>query len=733
MPANRASRGVPLPTFGQWLVIAAALGAACFVWWELRGPRTDSAVSLGGAEYAPNTAAFENLREFESLARTGAHGVPALVAALADANPRMRRNALMALRLIGPEAGEALAHVRERLTDEDERVRAVAVDTYWRIRRDPDDVAAAVAPLLGDRDAQVRFATASVLETIGPPAIGPLAEALTSDGREAAIPALKSLRQIGWDGSQMAIEDAVRARLDDGEARVEALLTLAAWGHPTALDIREMLHHKEPAGGPGTNPPGETNLHEMALRAIIRLGPDAAENLNDVVDLLTERLARDSRAPVWNSALAALRAMQFAARPAAPRLLQLANDNQDYRRLDLGWTLLAIGADPQEIIRIVVPLLHHKDSDLSFGAGRLCAIASPEDARQQVSLLIPRLAPEKIVFDRTAQNAVWGLAPCAQEAIPALCRLLESNQPIVAQTAAKTLSDMGHEAEPAIPILLVQLARGPAADKDAARAAFCEALGKIGPAARSAVPHLVAELNNARLSPPPASNRATTARSVVSSGQRQVSAALRALIRIGDFAPDVIVAVRRHLANENDSLVALRALRQMTPDSPEVLSDHLNCLRDNRWSSSRIEVMLAIGRLPGERLEAVAPLSTLLTERAPEIRKAAAWSLGKIGPNARNALPDLREALNAWENSLYTARSQSSLRRPGLNDDPRSRFESGRWGDSEELSPGQTDDPHFHEKSVRRVVLEAIAKIETGSTESNPSSERASPGAKSSP
>ncbi len=719
---NRASRGFLLPTVGQCLVVAAAVGAAWLIWLELRGQQADSRVSHAiDAEVDSRAAALENLHTVEAIARTGRDGVPELVDALADSNYRMRRNALLALRLIGPEAVEALALIRQRLADEDAQVRALAIDAYWYVRRDPDEVAALIAPMLGDREANVRETSARVLHTIGPPAIGPVLELVRSRDPVARVAALNVLRRIGWADLRPQIVDVVRdvAGIADRNVRIEALRTLATWGRPTPSEIRELLQHKEAPDGMWRNVSTEPGPRETALHAILRLGPDAAENLDDVMDLLAEdRQPRSQKEnfKLWRQsdlALAALRAMRSAAYPAVQPLLQLANEYDDIRRIDVAWILLGTGADPQEIVRITSPLLVDKNTDTCFHAGRLLAVASPEDAHRQVSLLIPQLAPGKIAHGMSTLDAVWGLAPEAQEAIPALSRLLKSDQRHVAWIAAKALGDIGPTAAPAIPALLLQLARGLDGHDDLTCSAFCEAIGKMGPAAHSAIPALLVELNNVPLSRP-ANQDLNQVR------QRRADLALSALTHIGNADPEVLAAVRRHLSNETESVrfAAVRALARFVPDSPDVLAFYLRWLGDSHGPSNRSGVILAIGRLPGNRQDAVTPLAELLKDPNPEIRKAAAWSLGQIGPDARAALPSLNEALNDWENSLYSFHNRL-YPLPSMAESPRIRLETGRWHDLDDRFLSGMRDLQFQEKSVQQVVREAMAQIEAGSSESH--------------
>lgn len=722
MSVNRAPRGLPLPSLGQVLVLIAAASAVWLIWSELRGPQSEAGLSGAGdaaAEEDAREAALENLRAVEAIARDGAEGVPELVEGLASANPRLRRNALLALRQIGPEAREALDPIRERLADEDAQTRAYAIDAYWSIRRDPDDVAAVAAPLLCDPDDYVRETAAKVLEIIGKPAIGHVVELLEQGAPAGRVPALNVLRHIGWDSSQPQIDESLRALAGDseGDLHLEVLFTLAFWGRPAPAEIRELLRHPEPADSMNRSPLTEPRLHETALRAIIRLGADAAENLDDVLALFggehdladqTDPARRNALVAWWAErrlALTVLESMGTAARPAVPRLVELFQKGRDPVRIDFAWTLLAIGADPQDVARLVTPLLLDHDTDTCFHAGRLLAQTSSPDARRQVSVLIPKLTAERMAGDGPgALDAVWGLAPEAAEAVPALYGLLESNERHVARIAAKTLGDIGPAAAPAIPALLAQLARGTSAHDYWARSAFCEALGKLGPAARRAVPGLLMELNDAPLEKP--------TYDLDRRGQRPVVETMAALARIGDAGSDVIAAIRRHLSNEAEhvQLAALQALARLDPDSPVVLADHLNWL-NGPVMSGRLDVILAIGRLRGDRRAAVPALARLLSSSDPNFRKAAARSLGKMGPAASGALPDLQAALNVRENSQYAFHKRRYPPIPTAGD-RRSRIETARWHDLESPLTSEQRDLRFQEQSVVEFVREAIAEIE---------------------
>jgi HEAT repeat protein len=688
MPEKSASRGLPVPSFFQLALIALAICAGCLIWSQWRGAAPDSTVEHP-EDRARTARALDYLQSVEALAREGAEALPELIAGLNDADPRMRRNALLALRQLRSDADEALAAVRERLTDDDPITRAYAVSAYWHIRRDPDDVATIVTPMLADESPQVPEAAAEVLQTIGPPAVGPITELLRGDAAAGRVPALQTLRRIGWDASQAATEDTVRrlAGESDAAVRLEALLTLARWGRPTSAEIRELLDSNESSvGSPSRIATIPLSSREAALHAIIRLGPAAAENLPDVISLLNPRMPFDS-------ALAAVRSMKTAARPAVPALLKMFEAPGRFRP-HIGWTLLEIGAEPSELVRIAVPFLADKDPDARFHAGRLCANASPEEARKQVSILIPQL-PGSL-------HAIWGLAPEAREAVPALTTLLEGRDASVARIAGKALRDIGPDAASAIPTMRKLLALGEPRLDALVRDAICEALGAAGPAARSALPELLGQLKDQRF----------MAASIDYRDQRLRPCfdAISALAVIGDRSPAILSGLRALLSSKNSAvqLEALGALVRLAPDSPEVLGDLLKWLSGSLVNGEgRVEIILAIGRLNVDRRGAVPPLVAALQDRDPGVRKAAAWTLGQIGAEAESALPALREALAEWKNSFQDPARNKAY----LDDDAYYRAEIRRWHSSNHPLLGKNYE-RLAAMSVRQVLQEAIAAIE---------------------
>ena len=691
MSEERSTRGIPVPTVWQCLITTAACCTIWSLWPEVQEPKI----------HDPVVEAFDNLREVEMIAGTGAAGIPELIEALESPNYRFRRNVLIALRPVGPEAAAALPAIRERLTDKDGQTRWLALEAYWHIRRDPEDVAAVATLMLGDREPDVRESASKILESIGPPAILPILEVLRTGIPASQVPAMTVLRRIGWETPQPQIDEVLREPSHDPEVRLQALRTLATWSLPTAGEIRELLQHVDAADRLPHDPRPEPGPRETALRAIIRLGPAATESMDDLLDMLPD--CRHNRRQ-WTLALTALRRMSPEPRDISPKLLNMAKESTDACWIDIAWTLLDIGDDAEQILGIAVPRLLAGDTDQSFHAGRLCASVSPEEARRQVSQLLPLLTPEKLAQRRQALDAVWGLAPAGQEAIPALTKLLECSQPQLASVAAKALRDIGPPAASAVPTLLAQLRPGTATHDHWTRHTFYQVIGTMGSASRSAIPALLAELNEAPLSRPLNITRAEGHAGVV----------MTALIRIGDSSPAVLAAIQRHLTNEDDQLqrLSLRALTQLSPESPEVRAIYKKWLHDLSMPQERLGHIFEISQLAGDRREFVDVLRDLLFDDSPEIRKSAAWTLGTMGSQAQLALPALKSIQGNWQDSLYPSRNWRLAVNP---DDRQGQLERERWDDR---AVSAAKSPPYLQKSVQQVVSEAIAKIEGNADES---------------
>lgn len=120
-------------------------------------------------------------------------------------------------------------------------------------------------------------------------------------------------------------------------------------------------------------------------------------------------------------------------------------------------------------------------------------------------------------------------------------------------------------------------------------------------------------------------------------------AAARGLAVQGDRAAPAVTELAAALEDE-DHLVRLevaRALRAVAPHTRDAIPALVRAL-DDRFSDVRVECAYAIGAIGPDAKPAVPALTKLLSDR--HARRAAAWSLGNIGPGARDALVPLERA-----------------------------------------------------------------------------------------
>jgi HEAT repeat protein len=663
----RISRGIVLPSLGQLLVLAAGSTAAWLAWTQFRDPDLISAPAA-----APAADPAEKLRMTEQLANFGAEAVPELALILADPDPLMRRNALLGLARIGPEAGPAIDDVRARLADEKSQVRQSAISAFWRISRDPPEAGGPIARMLADPDFDVRAAAAGTLEAIGRPVAGPVSEMLSSDAEAARALALRVLRKTGWDSAALEIDDTVRRLFDDPDPGIglDALSTLVMRGSPRPDEIRELLQKRDLVviRGERRFPRFAFTAMDVALQAIARTGPQAAEFLPDILALLRAEEHQPDAAAIFmkpaSPLIPALCAMKSAARPALPFVLaRIENLPDAYSRVSAARTLFEIGMDPDELTSFILPFLDDRDLMVCLEAGRVLALVNPPEARRQVSRLIPRLS------ERPALFAVEGLAAEAAEAVPALIPLIDSADPVASSVAASTLGGIGPDAAPAVPALVARLARD-AIDPTMRETGFIEALVKIGPAARSAVPALVVIVSKSgpaggpRADSTPATKVAAE-RSGRQARERILLAAIEALGEFRDGAPSTLSVLRKQLKSRLSAvrIAALGALVRIGESSPELLEDVIDRLED-RALEVRAHAALAIGGLAGDRRAAVVPLTRALAEDNTYVRTAAAQALGKIGADAASAVPALRQMLEKRGNVLANAAVDPALGLP---------------------------------------------------------------------
>ncbi len=223
--------------------------------------------------------------------------------------------------------------------------------------------------------------------------------------------------------------------------------------------------------------------------------------------------------------------------------------------------------------------------------------------------------------DQVASQAVYGLGFMRDpEALPALILAACSGRPGTESAACHGLELLEESAAPAVPALLGLIHRHSSAGGWA-----IIALGRIGPAAKDAVPDLIS-----RLRAPGASQRA-----------REESAI--ALGRIGDARPGVIAALTASLSDtppvRAGCVEALYRLGWTAAGTDRAL---IETFLEDKSGAMRIWARMLLARADGTLDAEVDRLIPLLNGQDWWVSTAAILALDSLGPRAERALPALR-------------------------------------------------------------------------------------------
>jgi HEAT repeat protein len=194
--------------------------------------------------------------------------LPSLAASVADPDVRVRKAAIEALEVLGPDAAPAAPALVRALADRDVFVRWAAARTLGKMA--PAQAALAVPglqALLRDRDLDVRLAAAAALKQFGPAArsaLPALMEAVQRGDPTVRLAALEVLEGIGPETQAAIPVIAAALQTPDVRVRKAAARLLGRFG-PLALDARENLRVAMLDGDP--------EVRRTASDALLYVGP----------------------------------------------------------------------------------------------------------------------------------------------------------------------------------------------------------------------------------------------------------------------------------------------------------------------------------------------------------------------------------------------------------------------------------------------------------------------------
>jgi HEAT repeat protein len=352
MLGKRSTRGLPLPT---WWQICVVFGAAIGAWllWSEHQQRAKMTPDSG--RHDPG----EKLRSVLDLSRQWPPAIVELTGLLQSEASDTRRNALLALAQLGPDAEESLSDIRRLFTDEDSSVRACALVAFSRVCDDHGQVLGVAAAFLADTDRRVRESAARMLETAGAASIPALIQMAHSDNPDAKQLVVRLLDSADRTRDPSDVNAILRSLLEDpdGATRLHAIHAVVGRGAAEIGEIRRWLRDDE------------SKIVDEGLRALQSISPDTARPAFPELEALLDDTS--GMRPLLFAALPHI----GVARELIPALRKCADAPNCRHRFRIAQALVAVGAEPADVVPILIPLLSSpkEDYDNCWQAGQLLA------------------------------------------------------------------------------------------------------------------------------------------------------------------------------------------------------------------------------------------------------------------------------------------------------------------------------------------------------------------------
>ncbi len=380
-----------------------------------------------------------------------------------------------------------------------------------------------------------------------------------------------------------------------------------------------------------------------AAKALESMGPGAAEAVPALIKLLGS-----DNPEVQAHAAEALGAIGEAARPAARVLASLVRTDNEMVRREAIEALEDIRPGPAVMLPILSELLQDRNPVVRT---RIMAAIARHGA-EAMRLLVPALGNEKTAY--FACLVISEIGPDAREAVPALVKLLDSEDQTLRREAIMALAAIGPGAEPAVAKLAALV------DCPINGVPAIYALGSIGKAPGEVNAKLTEKAEGddpivktvsawalAKLHPGDArfTSRAVKllAAALKSDDPKARLAAAKALKTL-DADPEIMRPIMMEALEDADHQTTVTMLDSLVSLGPQIVPRLIEALKNEK---ARHYVCYMLGELGPDAAPATEALAGLLEDPDEETQKEAAFALAEIGPDAEAAVPALSKALES--------------------------------------------------------------------------------------
>ncbi len=748
------------------------------------GPDGKEAIPALGKVLCLDRKPYLRAAAAQALAALGPAAAPVLVDGVRSWNPATRLYAFRALAALWAEearhpsdhqaaGGDAreLADLRARLVElaagalKDRTLCYYALDFLHAAGPDAQAALKAVAERLREATGDEHFqdGACAVLAAMGPAAVPAILDLFDSPCPGTRIRAAGLFTQGGYEAQAGEVVPALVRMLragKDAPTREMAARALGAFGGlaaPAVPALADVLRDHASADG----------VLAAALDALGNIGPGARPAIPEVAGYFRDsrRATAEADTPLADKAGAALAAMgpegmavllaDLAARETATRLraiqvltlhsaaanaaavgalAQALRDKEVVIRRAAAEALERIGVRAEEAVPALAEALRDPDAEVGVWVVATLAKLGPR-AAPCLPVVLDGVRRKQLPVSDNLIDYLASLGAAAAPAVPWLIKDWETDD-----QAGPALRAIGPASVPA----LVAVVRGRREDRDVARAA--RLLGEMGPAAAAAVPALVEAYTNAH--GPTAEALATAlghlgpkARAAIPALRRALGApdegpapdgarlaAALALVRLGDVQTGAaalgrfIAQGKGHIAESAWAEHFETILAELDAGARVLGPAFQGLLRD-----PSLEVRLWAARALVKVNQPGGALPVLVEALRDQSSAEAARALGDMGPDAAQAVPALRAALQDREHPVHLAAAAALVRvaragdaltvlmkaaRDSEQDRDLAARELGAIGPAaREAVPALSEALNDESVRVRRTVREAIQKV----------------------